>query len=200
VVPVRSTNGVTVDYIRVESSTESTNVERRTHAGMRSAIGAEPAQAIYAEILSRLPRWGSGIGGMGCSFLGRSEFARAIGERIEPLVLVAVEDMSRENPLWGAPRIHGELLKLGFAVARSNVAKYWPGGGTIRPVRAGLRLCATLRRTLSDGCEVLCTTIPDQGFNVNWPSSLGYWLLKRLIAFEPRRRERCRSYGSANAL
>jgi transposase InsO family protein len=32
--------------------------------------------------------------------------------------------MSRENPLWGAPRIHGELLKLGFAVAQSTVAKY----------------------------------------------------------------------------
>lgn len=32
--------------------------------------------------------------------------------------------MSRENPLWGAPRIHGELLKLGFQVAQSTVAKY----------------------------------------------------------------------------
>jgi hypothetical protein len=32
--------------------------------------------------------------------------------------------MSRENPLWGAPRIHGELLKLGFDVAQSSVAKY----------------------------------------------------------------------------
>jgi transposase InsO family protein len=32
--------------------------------------------------------------------------------------------MSVENPLWGAPRIHGELLKLGFEVAQSTVAKY----------------------------------------------------------------------------
>jgi hypothetical protein len=31
--------------------------------------------------------------------------------------------MSIENPLWGAPRIHGELLKLGFSVAQSSVAK-----------------------------------------------------------------------------
>ena len=31
--------------------------------------------------------------------------------------------MSIENPLWGSPRIHGELLKLGFAVAQSSVAK-----------------------------------------------------------------------------
>jgi hypothetical protein len=33
-------------------------------------------------------------------------------------------EMSRANPLWGAPRIHGELLKLGFDVAQSTVAKY----------------------------------------------------------------------------
>ena len=32
--------------------------------------------------------------------------------------------MSVENPLWGAPRIHGELLKLGFEVSQSSVAKY----------------------------------------------------------------------------
>ncbi len=32
--------------------------------------------------------------------------------------------MSIENALWGAPRIHGELLKLGFEVAQSTVAKY----------------------------------------------------------------------------
>jgi transposase InsO family protein len=32
--------------------------------------------------------------------------------------------MGVENPLWGAPRIHGELLKLGFEVAQSSVAKY----------------------------------------------------------------------------
>src|SRR5476651_73639 len=35
-----------------------------------------------------------------------------------------IRRMSIENPLWGAPRIHGELLKLGFAVAQSSVAKY----------------------------------------------------------------------------
>jgi hypothetical protein len=32
--------------------------------------------------------------------------------------------MNTENLLWGAPRIHGELLKLGFSVAQSSVAKY----------------------------------------------------------------------------
>jgi transposase InsO family protein len=36
----------------------------------------------------------------------------------------AIRQMSIDNPLWGAPRIHGELLKLGFEVAQSTVAKY----------------------------------------------------------------------------
>jgi transposase InsO family protein len=35
-----------------------------------------------------------------------------------------IRQMSRDNPLWGAPRIHGELLKLGFEVAQSSVASY----------------------------------------------------------------------------
>jgi hypothetical protein len=49
--------------------------------------------------------------------------------------------MSIENVLWGAPRIQGELLKLGFAVAQSTVAKYMAqnGGPT------GQRWCTSLR-------------------------------------------------------
>ena len=35
-----------------------------------------------------------------------------------------IRTMSRDNPLWGAPRTHGELLKLGFDIAQSTVAKY----------------------------------------------------------------------------
>src|SRR6185295_10346178 len=35
-----------------------------------------------------------------------------------------IHRMCRENPLWGAPRIHGELLKLGFDIAQSTVSKY----------------------------------------------------------------------------
>jgi hypothetical protein len=37
-----------------------------------------------------------------------------------------VRTISRDNPLRGAPRIHGELLKLGIDIARSTVAKYMP--------------------------------------------------------------------------
>jgi len=40
-----------------------------------------------------------------------------------------IRRISVENRLWGAPRIHGELLKLGFAVAQSTVAKYMASNG-----------------------------------------------------------------------
>ena len=44
--------------------------------------------------------------------------------QIETELRALIRRMSMENPLWGAPRIHGELLKLGFEVAQSSVAKY----------------------------------------------------------------------------
>ena len=52
--------------------------------------------------------------------------SRALGGRpqIDPDLRALIRRMSIENPLWGAPRIHGELLKLGFEVAQSSVAKY----------------------------------------------------------------------------
>jgi len=44
--------------------------------------------------------------------------------QIETELRALIRQMSTENLLWGAPRIHGELLKLGFSVAQSSVAKY----------------------------------------------------------------------------
>jgi hypothetical protein len=50
--------------------------------------------------------------------------SRSLGGRpkIAADLRVLIRRMSAENPLWGAPRIHGELLKLGFEVAQSSVA------------------------------------------------------------------------------
>jgi hypothetical protein len=52
--------------------------------------------------------------------------SRNLGGRpqIDADLRVLIRRMSVDNPLWGAPRIHGELLKLGFEVAQSSVAKY----------------------------------------------------------------------------
>ena len=57
-----------------------------------------------------------------------------------------IRRMSIENPLWGAPRIHGELLKLGFEVAQSSVAKYMVKR-LDRQVRDGAPSCVITRRT-----------------------------------------------------
>jgi putative transposase len=43
---------------------------------------------------------------------------------IPPAVRALIRTMSQSNPLWGAPRIHGELLKLGIDVSQATVAKY----------------------------------------------------------------------------
>jgi hypothetical protein len=50
--------------------------------------------------------------------------SRSLGGRppIEARLRTLIRQMSMDNPLWGA-RIHGELLKLGFEVAQSSVAK-----------------------------------------------------------------------------
>jgi hypothetical protein len=44
--------------------------------------------------------------------------------QIDAELRALIRQMSVDNSLWGAPRIHGELLKLGFEVAQSTVAKY----------------------------------------------------------------------------
>ena len=44
--------------------------------------------------------------------------------QIQTELRTLIRQMSAENRLWGAPRIHGELLKLGFEVSQSTVAKY----------------------------------------------------------------------------
>ncbi|WMT73898.1 integrase core domain-containing protein [Bradyrhizobium sp. Ash2021] len=70
--------------------------------------------------------------------------------------------MSMENPFWGAPRIHGELLKLGFEVAQSSVAKYMvkrPG-----PPSQGWR--TFLRNHAQDIAAMDLFVIPTIGFDL----------------------------------
>jgi transposase InsO family protein len=46
--------------------------------------------------------------------------------RIDVEIRSLIHRMARENPTWGAPRIHGELLKLGFEVSEATVSRYMP--------------------------------------------------------------------------
>ena len=59
-----------------------------------------------------------------------------------PEIRQLIREMSIANPLWGAPRIHGELLKLGIDVGQTSVAKYMVRRRGRRR-RAGRRSCAT---------------------------------------------------------
>src|SRR5881409_2157086 len=73
------------------------------------------------------------VGGGGLLLATKAKRARAqqsavpsLGGRpqIDKEVRDLIRRMSFENPLWGAPHIHGELLKLGFEVAQSTVSTY----------------------------------------------------------------------------
>jgi putative transposase len=44
--------------------------------------------------------------------------------RIDAELRSLIRRMVKENPSWGAPRIHGELLKLGFEVSERTVSRY----------------------------------------------------------------------------
>ena len=44
--------------------------------------------------------------------------------KIDPELRILIRQMCQANPLWGAPRIHGELLMLGFDLSEATVSKY----------------------------------------------------------------------------
>src|ERR1039458_10035810 len=58
-----------------------------------------------------------------------------------------IRRMSKETPLWGASRIHGELLMLGFQLAQSTVSEYMVGVRTRRR-KPRRRFSETTRRRL----------------------------------------------------
>ncbi len=70
--------------------------------------------------------------------------------------------MSVENLLWGAPRIHGELLKLGFVVAQSTVAKYMAG----KNEPSGQSWGTFLRNHLPHIAAMDLFVVPTTGFNL----------------------------------
>jgi hypothetical protein len=81
---------------------------------------------------------------------------------IEAELRALIRQMSTENLLWGAPRIHGELLQLGFEVAQSSVAKYivkWRG-----PPSHGWR--TFLRNHAPDVAAMDLFVVPSIGFKL----------------------------------
>src|SRR6266851_964410 len=60
-----------------------------------------------------------------------------------------VRTMALANPLWGAPRIHGELLKIGFGISQRSVARLMPRRPKPPPLRPGERSSRTTSPTSS---------------------------------------------------
>jgi transposase InsO family protein len=73
-----------------------------------------------------------------------------------------VREMSQANPLWGAPRIHGELLKLGIEVSQSTVANYMPRYR--RPPSQSWK--TFLRNHAPDIAALDVLVVPTVGFNL----------------------------------
>ena len=76
------------------------------------------AQVVQPETILRWHRTGFRV------FWRWKSRNRAGRPKVDPELRDLIRRMSKENPLWGAPRIHGELLMLGFEVAQSTVSKY----------------------------------------------------------------------------
>ncbi len=78
-----------------------------------------------------------------------------------------IRRMNRENPLWGAPRIHGELLKLGIEVSQATVSKYMSSFAPVRYQSAGTT--SAWRQDLTSSL-ILATTIFHTGSiqGTNW--------------------------------
>jgi len=91
--------------------------------------------------------------------------SRNLGGRppIDAGLRALIRRMSIENMLWGAPRIHGELLKLGFAVAQSTVAKYMASTDG-RP--CGQSWGTFLRNHLPQIAAMDLFVVPTIGFNL----------------------------------
>jgi transposase InsO family protein len=87
-----------------------------------SLLGA--AQVVQPETILRWHRAGF------TAFWRWKSRKRAGRPKIDRELRDLIRRMSKENPKWGASRIHGELLMLGFEVAQSTVSKYMVQGGS----------------------------------------------------------------------
>lgn len=90
---------------------------------MADLVLAKPARFVAHSSARHDPAVASG-GVSGLLALEISPQARATQSRVSRELRELIRQMSQDNPLWGAPRIHGELLKLGFEIAESTVSKY----------------------------------------------------------------------------
>ena len=83
-------------------------------SGWRSALAIVKPETVISWHRKGFRLYWAWKSGRGTS--GRPEVSEEVGD--------LVRKMSKANPFWGAPRIHGELLKIGIEVSQATVAKY----------------------------------------------------------------------------
>lgn len=133
-------------------------------------------RALWAFILRRLPGWRKNLilvrpetviawhrQAFRLFWTGKSQAGRP-SARAE--VRRLIRKMASENPTWGAPRIHGELLKLGFDVSERTVSRYLE---RIRPEprRTGSQTWKTFLRNQAKGIVAIdLLTVPTVRFQI----------------------------------
>jgi hypothetical protein len=114
--------------VRVRTNSEA-DATRVWQAEARQAIlplGEDPLQTDLVWVCRAAP---VEIGACGreprpASADQRKSRSRGGRPNVAPEIRRLIREMSLANPLWGAPRIHGELLKLGIDIGQTSVAKY----------------------------------------------------------------------------
>ncbi len=98
------------------------NVKYNVKNAVLPLIGEVIAQALRSESASRLPTHHRPPGRVRC----QGHFLQHLALRHQLVVLrrQAPKQLRTANPLWGAPRIHAELQKLGIDITETTVAKY----------------------------------------------------------------------------
>ena len=108
--------------------------------------------------------------GFRCSWRWKSR-SRGGRPQIDTDVRALIRQMSMENPLWGAPRIHGELLKLGFEVPSPLLPSTWSSAEVLQ-IKDGARSGGTTHRTSPPWT---CLSFRPLASSCSMPSSLSGW-------------------------
>src|SRR5260370_210780 len=136
----------------------------------RWARGREALRIIRPETVIRWHRKGF------CSFwTWKSRRGRTGRPRIGSELAELVRTMALANPLWGAPRIHGELLKLGLHVSQRTVARLMP----LRPKPPSQTWRTFLQNHVADLASADFFVVPTATFRV---------LYVFVVLLHPRRR------------
>jgi hypothetical protein len=114
---------------------------------------------------------------LACSGPGRFGAANPGWPVISREVRGLIPKMCRENPYWGAPRIHGELLKLGIDIGESSVSKYMVHGRK-PPSQTWRTFLENHAQNLSRSTSSLCPPSVSRCFTCSW-----YWPMTAVALF-----------------